>query len=132
MAENEPKAKTILPEIENNIAQVYYKKKQFDLAEAYWKKAIKNKPIFWQYYRSLGNLYFDTGRFKEAIDFYKQSLSINPNEYKVCYVTALAYIRLKDGPQAIQMLKETLRLRPDFEKARQVLIQLEEFMKSQK
>jgi tetratricopeptide (TPR) repeat protein len=132
LAENEPRAKTILPEIENNIAQVYYKKNQFDLAEIHWKKAIKNKPIFWQYYRSLGNLYFDTGRFKEAVDQYKQSLSLNPNEYKVCFVTALAYLRLGDASQAILMLKETLRLRPNFEKARQALIELDEFMKNQK
>jgi tetratricopeptide (TPR) repeat protein len=102
------------------------------LAEVYWKKAIKNKPVFWQYYRSLGNLYFDTGRFKEAVDLYRQSLSLNPNEYKVCFVTALAYLRLGDASQAILMLKETLRLRPNFEKARQALIELDEFMKNQK
>ena len=71
-----------------NLGVVYYNSHYYDKAIAYFKKAIRIKPDFYQYYH-LGNTYRELAKFgnpnekydyfQKAVSAYKEALRINPN-----------------------------------------------------
>ena len=72
------------------IGEIYLKKKNFELSEKFFKKAIKLNPIQDNFF-SIGNFYLQTEKFKKAIKFYekikidKKTNNIILNNLSFCY-----------------------------------------------
>ncbi len=102
----------ILPEVYNYIAMVSHRKKDFGVAEKYWKLAISENPDFPQYHRSLGNLFFDSQFYEKALAEYKKSIKLNPSQARVLTLMGLAYAKLNRLEDASKALSKALKLEP--------------------
>jgi cytochrome c-type biogenesis protein CcmH/NrfG len=60
----------------------------------------------------LGNLYFDTDQFMEAIDAYTKSLALEPNEPDVITDRAIMYRRIGDFDRAVSELRRAAAMSP--------------------
>src|SRR5262245_24813815 len=60
----------------------------------------------------LGDLYYDAGRYPDAIKWYKESLALNPRDVSVSTDLGVSYYYNKDTDQAIQQLERSLQLDP--------------------
>ncbi|MBE0618792.1 MAG: tetratricopeptide repeat protein [Proteobacteria bacterium] len=60
----------------------------------------------------LGNLYFDTDQFMEAIDAYSKSLELQPNDPDVITDRAIMYRRIGDFDQAVADLRRAAEISP--------------------
>ena len=63
----------------------------------------------------LGRVYFAMERPELAIGEYKKALDINKDFAMAHYQLALAYLKLKENPQALTAFKEVVRLVPESE-----------------
>ncbi|WDP89085.1 MAG: tetratricopeptide repeat protein [Desulfobacter sp.] len=66
----------------------------------------------------LGNLFFDTNRFGDAIDAYEKSLTIAPGDPNVLTDLGVMYRRNKLPEKAVGAFDRAIAARPDFETAR--------------
>ncbi len=87
---------------------IYSRKGNISEAERYFKEAIEIKPEFSQYYRSLGNLYFDNQQYRKAIHNYKKSLEKNPRELKVYLLISIAYKKDSNKTESLRWFQEFL------------------------
>ena len=65
---------------------------------------------------------FSAGRFQEAIEFGKAALLIDPNSAEAYNNIAASYAGLRNWDLAIQNIQQALRIRPDFQLARNNLV----------
>ena len=54
---------------------------------------------------NLGNAYYESGKWKEAIESYKQAIRIDPDDAIAHYNLSLAYIMLNDRGSALDQYK---------------------------
>ncbi len=66
-------------EFVNNCGYKQLRMKQYDQAIALFELNVENHPKSWNAYDSMGEAYMDAGNTKLAIENYKKSISINPN-----------------------------------------------------
>ena len=66
------------------------------------------KPKNSEYYRTLGNLYFDNQRYLKAIKKYRQTLDKNPKDLKVYAMIALAYRQLGNEIEGLKWFQQFL------------------------
>jgi cytochrome c-type biogenesis protein CcmH/NrfG len=60
----------------------------------------------------LGNLYFDAGRFPEAVDWYQQALKIEPRNVNVSTDLGIAYYYMNDPDKALAQFDRSLQIEP--------------------
>jgi tetratricopeptide (TPR) repeat protein len=60
----------------------------------------------------LGDLYYDSGKYPEAIKWYQESLSLNPKDVNVSTDLGVSYYYNKDTDRAIQQLQHSLEIDP--------------------
>src|SRR4029453_3132583 len=65
----------------------------------------------------LGNLYYDAGRYPEAIKWYSESLSLNPKDVDVSTDLGVSYYYNNEPDRAIAQLEQSLKLNPSHTKA---------------
>ena len=65
----------------------------------------------------LGNLYYDAGRFTDAIKWYTESLAINPNDASVSTDLGVSYYYNNQPDLAIKQLEHSLKVDPKHTKA---------------
>jgi tetratricopeptide (TPR) repeat protein len=70
------------------------------------KDIVKKEPKNLSAWKELGNLYFDAGEPKGAIDAYRQYLAINPNNPDVRTDMGIMYRALGDFDRAIEEFKK--------------------------
>ncbi|HJP19862.1 MAG TPA: tetratricopeptide repeat protein [Nitrospinota bacterium] len=121
--EDQPR-EALLPKVYNTIAIVYKKMGNFSAAEQNFKLAIQNNPDAFKYHRNLGNLYFISKRYNEALVLFDRSLKLNPDDYEVFIASGLANLKLGNNEKAYEMFSETLRLQPGNKIAKSLLKQL--------
>jgi cytochrome c-type biogenesis protein CcmH/NrfG len=66
----------------------------------------------------LGNLFFDTNRFGDAIDAYEKSLALKPGNPNVLTDMGVMYRRNKNPEKAVETFDLAIAAAPDFETAR--------------
>jgi tetratricopeptide (TPR) repeat protein len=64
----------------------------------------------------LGNLYYDAGRYPDAIKWYNESLTLNANDVNVSTDLGVSYYYNNDPDRAIQQLEHSLKIDPNHSK----------------
>jgi tetratricopeptide (TPR) repeat protein len=64
----------------------------------------------------LGDLYYDAGRYPDAIRWYQESLALNPKDVNVSTDLGVSYYYNKETDRAIQQLERSLQLDPSHAK----------------
>jgi tetratricopeptide (TPR) repeat protein len=65
----------------------------------------------------LGNLYYDAGRYTDAIKWYGESLALNPKDVSVSTDLGVSYYYNNQPDQAIKQLEHSLQIDPKHTKA---------------
>jgi cytochrome c-type biogenesis protein CcmH/NrfG len=60
----------------------------------------------------LGNIYFDAGRFQDAIDWYQQALKINPRDVNASTDLGIAYYYTNNPDKALAQFDTSLAIDP--------------------
>jgi len=60
----------------------------------------------------LGNMYFDAGRFQEAVGFYEQALKIHPKDVNASTDLGIAYYYMNQPDQALAQFDKSLAIEP--------------------
>ena len=84
--------------LEYRIAVGYVSLKQYDKAIDYFKKAITSRPDHMDSYWELGDAYFDTGKYQDAVTNYKKAYPMatdNNDKDNLAWWTAIAYNKQK-------------------------------------
>ena len=69
------------PEVHGKLGEIYLGKKQFELAEGYFKKAVELNPKYPSALRNLGILnYSHLHRPQQGIAYFSRSLTLDPGQ----------------------------------------------------
>ena len=79
---------------------------------------LKENPENAEAWVQLGNTFFDTHRFVDAIEAYEKSLSLAPGNPNVLTDLGVMYRRNKQSEKAIESFDRAIAAQPDFEIAR--------------
>jgi tetratricopeptide (TPR) repeat protein len=60
----------------------------------------------------LGDLYYDAGRYPEAIKWYQESLALNPKDVNVSTDLGVSYYYNKETDRALEQLQHSLEIDP--------------------
>lgn len=77
------------------------------------KEAIKKDPKDLQSIIQLGNLYYDTGDYKNAVTYYEMALAIDPKDYNVMTDMGSAYFALNNLDKALEVFQKVNQEQPD-------------------
>ena len=84
-----------LPQLRERLAAVYLKIDQKDKAIGLYKELIKREPLRFEFYNILGELCEDAGKTEDALNFFEQSLKLNPDQSDIYVAICEAQRRLK-------------------------------------
>ncbi|MBU0969313.1 MAG: tetratricopeptide repeat protein [Proteobacteria bacterium] len=79
---------------------------------------LKENPENVDAWTQLGNLFFDTDRFEDAIGAYEKSLALKPGDPGVLTDLGVMYRRNKNPQKAIEVFDQAIAANPSFETAR--------------
>jgi len=82
------------------------------------EQALKENPENVDAWTQLGNLFFDSDRFSDAIEAYGKSLSLKPGDPNVITDLGVMYRRNKNPKKAIETFDMAIAADPAFETAR--------------
>jgi tetratricopeptide (TPR) repeat protein len=60
----------------------------------------------------LGNMYFDAGRFPEAVEWYQQALKINPKDVNASTDLGISFYYMNDADKALAQFDASLKVDP--------------------
>ncbi len=94
---------------------VYYKKREYNLAEKYYNKALKIAPGNGDVHNNLAWVYLDTGKYDDAVIEAESAVRIKRSPY---YLNTLAhaYYQLGRYEEAMAVLKQAIMLTSDDDK----------------
>lgn len=133
-------AKVALKEDEQNadavitLAEIYYSKKMYELAEMALSTAEKWDEDSFRLHRLYGFLAYETGDKKKAAVHLQKAAKINPELPEVNNILAVLAMEIEDFSTAKNKLEFALKIKPDFKAAKMNLAiahkGLEEYKKS--
>jgi Ca-activated chloride channel homolog len=93
-----------------------YKKGKFTDAEVNFKKGLEKDPNMFQGHFNLGDAYYKQGRYDEAMQAYKNSLSFTDDKYnksKVFHNIGNSLLKSQKYQESVGAYKNALKLNPD-------------------
>lgn len=60
----------------------------------------------------LGNMYFDAGRYQEAVTYYEQALKLRPRDANVSTDLGISYYYMNDADRALAQFDKSLQIDP--------------------
>lgn len=96
----------------NKTGIAYHQMLDLNLAERYYKLAIKANHNYAEAVNNLGTIYYTKKDFRRAVKEYKRALRINPQSASVWSNLALGYFSRKDYPKASEAFQTALKLDP--------------------
>jgi tetratricopeptide (TPR) repeat protein len=81
------------------------------------ERLARENPQNPDYVTQIGNLYYDSGQYGRAVDFYQRSLSIRPRDPNVETDLATCYHNLNQEDKALETLDKVLEYSPEFSQA---------------
>ncbi len=97
------------------------KKKQYDRAVNYYKKAVEADPKHAKAYLNMGIALKRLEKYEEAITAYTRALNVDPNYDKAYFNRAVAYKLLGKNDKAASDFEKALEVNPKFTQARKQL-----------
>jgi tetratricopeptide (TPR) repeat protein len=85
--------------------------------ETLWRTTLLRNSGCWMAYNNLGNALSEANRTPEAMDLFKQSLRIYPDNAEAYYNLGNALVQTGRTPDAIDQYEQALRIIPNFAKA---------------
>jgi tetratricopeptide (TPR) repeat protein len=86
-------------------------------AASEYLEAVKADGRLEEAWSNLGVLYFNRGKFKDALEAYKKAIALNSNRTLNFYGAGLTYKALGDKEHAIESWKKALSIDPKFRPA---------------
>lgn len=103
------------------LALLYTAQGQPALAQAEYEIALQNasklQPENIEIYKSLGAIYVQQKKFKEAEGAYRLILDLSPDDIEAHFYLGSIYDALKNRPRCTEELKKALQLKPDYPEA---------------
>ena len=96
-----------------NIGRAYFNKKDYELAESYYNKALKEQANFIIALNGLGETYMATKNYTKAIDVYEKAVQYNDASPFLQYQLARAYELSYAFKKAIDAYQNVIDISPD-------------------
>ena len=87
---------------------------QFNIAEEELHKVIRIKKENYYPYYLLGNIYALQKKFSDALEQFKLSFKLNPNDKTLCYNLAVVYGELNEIKNSQNMFEKSLEIDPNY------------------
>ena len=97
----------------NKTGIAYHQMLQLDLAEKYYRLALRADPKYAEAVNNLGTIYYARKSYRRAVNQYKKALRLNQQSASVWSNLALAYFSRKDEVHAKEAFQTALMLDPD-------------------
>ncbi len=118
--------KTPFPEkVYNNLGETYYKENDFPNAALNFSNAIKINPSYSFAYHNLARVYLVQKNYELAELGFKKATDLNPTLYQAWFGLATIEIQRNDYAKTVDYLNKTLEVKPDYEKAINLLSKLD-------
>ena len=98
----------------NELGNAYFQFARFDMARVAYRHAVEINPNNVKAQMNIGNACFELAKYDEAIVEYKKTLRLGPNA-EVYANLGVAYLFLKRYTDAVKMLEQAAKLKPDDE-----------------
>lgn len=112
------------PFVVERLGYCYFTQKDYPKALRLLKQAVRLDPENISYLNSLAICYRDSRSFDEAIEIYNQILKRENDNHQVLFNKALVLLLTAKNEEAAKVLRRCLRIRPDFQRARDKLAEL--------
>jgi superkiller protein 3 len=99
----------------NEIANIYYDKKDWENAVQYYEKAINVEFQLPQTYNGLGNVYFAKTEYETALKFYTLSLQKDPNYRYALINSGKTSVKIGEDENAIKFFQQAITADKDYE-----------------
>ena len=96
------------------IAKIYLLKNDEETAKKYIFKVIKNYPQSYIAHKKLAEIYEKQNKLSNAIDEYVRAIEINKKDYNSYYKIAFFLKELDRNDEAIKMLNDLIKFKPDY------------------
>ncbi|MBW2621795.1 MAG: tetratricopeptide repeat protein [Deltaproteobacteria bacterium] len=113
---------------EENLRQagtIFMERRQYQEAEEIFRQVMKINPDTINVFNGLGIIYRRQGKVKEAIQQYKKALRVHPKDEHIYYNLSRVYLDIKDYDNAKKALEDSIKARPDFSQAKELLLAIE-------
>jgi tetratricopeptide (TPR) repeat protein len=97
----------------NKTGIAYHQLLELNLAERYYRLALRVDPKYSEAINNLGTVYYARKSYRRAIGQYKKALRINPDSASVWSNLAMGYFSRNDMEHAQAALQTAMRLDPD-------------------
>jgi tetratricopeptide (TPR) repeat protein len=105
----------------NKTGIAYHQMVQLDLAEKYYRLALRVEPQYAEAVNNLGTVYYAKKSYRRAVNQYKKSLRLNPQSASVWSNLGTCYFARKEYGHAAEALQRALMLDPDVFESRSTL-----------
>ena len=96
----------------SNLGWIYYNKKEYDRAEAYYKEALDVNPTFINALLGLGRTYLARGKISDSIQTLEKTADMYPQIPEIHLELARAYASLREYEKAREGYDRTMQLAP--------------------
>jgi len=96
----------------NNLGTIYYHRKEFTKAEAYFREALRQEPEAFEPLVNLGGTLLAQRRWSEALEINRRAQEARPNDALVNAQLGHNYFALDEYDQALEYLERTKALDP--------------------
>ncbi|MBN2541321.1 tetratricopeptide repeat protein [bacterium] len=96
----------------NALGSVYYDEHYFELAEEYYRKALRHEPKLAEALYNMGNVRFKMGEYRAAHMYYLESLLLDKYNLKVYNTIALGLSRVGNIDMAVTIWEKALEYNP--------------------
>ena len=100
-------------ELHLELANIYYRKKEWGLATSEYVKAQTLQPNLLEAQMGLAKVYYQTDKLEKVLEITKIILDKNPKLYEALNLRGLAYLKRGQRYPAKQVLEESLKIKPN-------------------
>jgi tetratricopeptide (TPR) repeat protein len=119
-------AKFESPFIVERLGYCFFQKKEYQKAAKYLRQAVHAEPDNISFLNSLAICYRDSAMYDDALDAYNQILKRENENHSVMFNKSLLLVMMGRKEEAIKLLKKVIAKQPDFQKAKDKIIELGE------
>ncbi len=97
----------------NKTGIAFHQMLQLDMAERYYRLALRRDPKYAEAINNLGTVYYAKKSYRRAVNQYKRALRVTPESASVWSNLGTGYFARKEYEHAAQAWQQALKLNPD-------------------